>query len=235
MLLHQKKENKITTRTLTIEDKEVSLRRKISLWTTIQQIYMPPVRLPTNAPISVDDDDSASSDTVSPVDIPLRLPESLPETLRSSLAPDLLSKYIRLRFAQAEEALSALKRSLKRGAILFQHRQEHTAGTGVAANTRMQSAMANQRSKQDLDAARYRTARAALLILVPSGLWKNRLRQLNQMDVRPPLRKQDESEGRRTLTWIWRVPRAADGVDELTDAQAEEEIDVSLEDVNEGV
>ncbi len=94
--------------------------------------------------------------------------------------------------------------------------------------------MAVQKSKQDLDAARYRAARGALIILVPNGSWRNRLKVLNQMDVRPPLRKQDESEGRRTLTWIWRVPRAAEGVDELTDAQAEEEIDASLEDANEG-
>ncbi len=86
VLVHEKKANKITTRTLTIEDKEVSLHRKIALWTTIQQIYMPTVRQSTGADIpNSDDDDHPDDNAVSAVDIPLLLPEI--SIRRGSLIP----------------------------------------------------------------------------------------------------------------------------------------------------
>jgi hypothetical protein len=53
-------------------------------------------------------------------------------------------------------------------------------------------------------ADRYRAARKALSILDPSGDWQRRLLPLRPEDIRGPTRlDDDESEGRRELTWIW--------------------------------
>ncbi len=84
----------------------------------------------------------------------------------------------------------AMKRRLRKGATLWKHKKDHIAGTGVAANTRMQTAIAKQESKTRSEAERYRAARSALLVLCPTGKWKKRLLELADRDMRPP------SEGR---------------------------------------
>lgn len=153
--------------------------------------------------------DDESDDALSAVDMALLLPDELPDAERSALPLGVRDKYLRLRLAQADDALVSLKRNLRRGTTLRQHQEEHVAGTGVAANTRMQTAIKNQSHRQELDAGRYRAARAALRVLDPDGAWKHRLLELKETDIRPPLREQDASEGRRELTWIWRVRRVA--------------------------
>lgn len=213
-----KKENKLTAQTVSIEEREISLRRKLRVWFEIQRIYMPcvdAVRPQTVRPQnSVSDALPDDVESISAVDMELYLPHSLDERLRAQVSQGLLRKYQRLRFAQAEDALGAMKRSLRKGATLFDHQTRHTAGTGVAANTRMNTAIQRQNAKTRLDAARYRAAREALLVLDPLGTWKNRLQVLQEADVRPPPRdrtkKNGVSEGRKTMTWIWKVPRASE-------------------------
>ena len=58
-------------------------------------------------------------------------------------------------------------------------------------------------------ADRYRAARKALSILDPNGDWERRLLPLRPEDIRGPTRQDDESEGRRRLTWIWLVGQTA--------------------------
>ncbi len=152
---------------------------------------------------------------VSAVDEELYLPHSLPDNLRSELSRDVLTRYRCLRYAQCEDALATMKRSLRKGATLFDHQSRQTSGTGVAANTRMNAAIGKQNAKAQLDAARYRAAREALLVEDPLGTWKLRLKVLDDKDIRPPPSEKikkggKESEGRKTLTWIWKVPRASD-------------------------
>lgn len=166
-------------------------------------------------------DERARHDEValtSAVDIKLFLPSALPAEARATLPNDFVAKYRRLREAQAEDALVSLRRSIRRGALLVQHKQDHTTGPGVAANTRMQNAIANHNAKALLDAERYRAARAAMLAMDPTGGWQRRLKELNPEDIKPPLRAQGETEGRRELTWIWRVPR-------ITSTELEEDDD----------
>jgi hypothetical protein len=54
-------------------------------------------------------------------------------------------------------------------------------------------------------AERYKVARNSLLALDPMGEWKAYLLELKDGDIRPPGRKDDESEGYREVPWIWRV------------------------------
>ncbi len=163
------------------------------------------MRAPPADATAEDDEPDAS---VSATDMKLLLPDELPSAGRSALPRGVVDKYVRLRLAQADDALSSLKRHLRKGSTLRQHQEEHVAGTGVAANTRMQTAIRNQSLRHMLDAERYRAARAALEVLDPTGAWNDRLEKLNDSDIRPPIREQDASEGRRELTWIWRVRRA---------------------------
>ncbi len=169
------------------------------------------------------DDESAMS---SAADMELYLPEALPPRQRSLLDPKLLGKYRKLRLAQAEDAMNAMKRRLRKGATLWKHKKDHTAGTGVAANTRMLTAIAKQESKTQLDAERYRVARMALFELCPAGKWKKCLLELAEHDIRPPQRDDNASEGQRKLTWIWRMrPSLGDELEPGDDDEAEEERD----------
>ncbi len=192
----QQKTNNLTTRNLTVEEKDVQLRRKITIWWSIQVIYMPCVSC-LRAPVAdaTTGDDSEHEEAGSAVDMELLLPDKLPDAERSALPQGVVDKYLRLRLAQADDALSSLKRHLRKGATLRQHQEEHVAGTGVAANTRMQTAIRNQSLRQELDADRYRAARAALLKLDPAGAWRLRLLELRQNDIRPPFARAGSERG----------------------------------------
>lgn len=211
-----------------VDEKDVALRRKISIWTSVQRIYMPCVdALRPTAQIGEGDEDDTGMNAMSAADMQLHLPESLNADLRGELPPRLLTKYRRLRLAQAEDALNAMKRHLRKGAALFKHKADHTAGTGVAANTRMQSAIARQEAKKRLDAERYRAARNALLILCPLGKWKQRLLPLRECDIRPAA-AQGTGEGTRVLTWIWRMrPSSGEDLDPGLDPNDATEWEIS--------
>ncbi len=203
----------MTARAVAIEEKEVALRRKILIWFTIQNIYMPCVNTLRPATRPAESGDSDELEATSAVDMDLYLPEVLPSQQLSQLNTKLLGKYRRLRLAQAEDAMVSMKRRLRKGATLWKHKKDHIAGTGVAANTRMQTAISKQESKTRLDAERYRTARLALLKLCPTGKWRKRLLDLANTDMRPPAKDGTASEGRVKLTWIWKIKPASD--DEL--------------------
>ncbi|KLO04520.1 hypothetical protein SCHPADRAFT_947640 [Schizopora paradoxa] len=207
--------------------------RLVNIWQAIQQVYMPCVaglRSATAAPAGHGEEmnDSMLPESISACDVSLHLPDSLPSNLRSQLPSKLIAKYRKLRLAQAEDAMASMKKHLRKGATLFKHKKDHIAGTGVAANTRMQNAISRQDAKTRLDAAKYSSARKALLVLCPSGKWKKRLRVLRDADIRPPTSDGGPGEGRRKLTWIWRMIPASD--DELQPLDGADEEDDNVED-----
>jgi hypothetical protein len=55
--------------------------------------------------------------------------------------------------------------------------------------------------------------------LDPGGEWSLRLKPLAEADVRPPRKGDDEAEGTRELSWIWRVDRRSG----LSDVDSQEE------------
>ena len=102
----------------------------------------------------------------------------------------------------------------------------------------MQTLLDRHGMQKDRDVERYRAARKALVALNPSGSWQQYLLPLLQQDIHPPIRGQAtnvtvarrhqgryglESEGRRTLSWIWRsMPQAECTSDEATKEELED-------------
>ncbi len=123
--LEAKKDNKLTYQSVSIDEKEVNLRRKITLWFAIQHIYMPCVDTLRPAPTArdeagvADDGEVTLPESISAADVSLNLPESLPGGLRSQLPSKLLAKHRRLRLAQAEDAMNSMKKHLRKGSTLF--------------------------------------------------------------------------------------------------------------------
>lgn len=176
--------------------------------------------MPSVATIDGGDNDDTESDAGGDHagevwEVPLCLPSSLTtEQRRSYCTPGLEEKERRLRIAQADDALDELRRVLRAVLALDTHRNRHTAGAGVAANTRMQSLLSKHRAKQRRIAERYRAARGALCLLDPEGAiaedgWGRRLQVLDDPDIKPPALEDGQSEGRRQLTWIWLTPSGA--------------------------
>lgn len=147
-----------------------------------------------------------ASEAIVTTDTELYLPSALSPSSRKQLSVDFTKKYVRLRLAQLEEALHSLRRNLRRQRVLFDHQRDHTSGTGVAANTRIRTAITACQSRKELDCERYRTARAALTSLDPDGAWIKRFKPLDESDVRP-LPGGGLGEGTASLTWIWKMPK----------------------------
>lgn len=185
---------------------------------------------PDIAGFNSDDTDRLATEFA--VDMDLCLPSALPEALRKDPAlAQLLEKERRLRLPQCREALSSLRRRLRICARLFDSKKMHTAGTGTKPNTRMQALLEKHGLYRERDVERYRAARNALVVLDPKGAWQQSLKPLLPQDIHPPIRGQEvtakgrsqgkrnrkgtvlESEGRRTLSWIWRAIPQADGAE----------------------
>lgn len=95
--IEQDKTHKLTTRTVTLEEKDVQLRRKITRWWSIQEIYMPCVtrlRVPLAPANDTSADESESDESVSAVDMELFLPNELPRAEHSALPQGLIDKYL---------------------------------------------------------------------------------------------------------------------------------------------
>lgn len=156
-------------------------------------------------------DDNAKDNDIQAWTISLYLPSDLSAEHRSSgLPPDLIEKEIRLRIAQAEDALLNLKSNLRRSACVWGHKNQHTAGTGTRPNTRMQALISRYERKIQRDADRYRAAREALLHLHLSAGYVELFPVLKKTDVcyrameeDPKKRKRHVSQGRVVLSWIW--------------------------------
>ena len=206
--------------------------RKIRMWQVLQQqVYMPGIlNFRDHVGVVAEDDDDDDDDDLQDVavhaySIPLHLPSAIPANIRDACCiPGLPEKEIRLRYAQCDDALISLRKHLRIGATLFDHKMQHTSGTGNKPNTRMQTLLKNYKAKEESDKERYRQACKALLDLNPTGSyndWKERFHELQDEDAHPPFRKTGESEGRRTLSWIWRTPIGQQDEDEVSEEEIE--------------
>jgi hypothetical protein len=198
------------------------LRRRIERWQDVQATYMPTVselRAQDNAK------SNAPDRFLQPEATQLYLPSSIPASSRAALSGGLVDKEKRMRIAQADDALAELRRLLRVTMGLWNYK--HTQiGPSQRANTRARSMIGRFRDKINRAADRYRVAYAALKELDPGGDWMLRLLQLKADDVRAPCRSdEDESEGKRELSWIWVVQ--GDKVKELDTEVGMEEIDES--------
>ena len=168
-------------------------------WLDIQQLYIPGVfalrqRILANT-------ESASL----PYNIPLLLPSALAGTIGCS--PALMELEWRLRYGQAFDALADLRGHLEVRSHLYKFKDRFARGQ--RANTRSQAIIKQADAKIDADAARYRAAYSALRALATplckSG-WDEHLVPLHAGDIRHVTEgAEGETEGRRTMSWIWRA------------------------------
>ena len=163
---------------------------------------------------------AADSPEIAPYDLPLHLPSSLS---RIPCTHKLCLYEFRLREAQAHEALEELRQHLRLRTHMYKYKDRHVVGQ--RANTRSQSSINRVQKKVDASAAKYGVARHALTMLsrhVGENEWSTRLLPLAREDIRPLMEGEEgQSEGRRTLSWIWKVVGVShqsqdDGMDEGT-------------------
>ena len=190
-----------TTTNLSLQDKEVSLRRRIVKWRAVQRLYMPGL---------YNDDDTEDESQIPSYEINLNLPSSLPESVRCrSATGSLVRKEIRLRIAQSNDALDSARRYLRVSAKVFDSKATQTAGTGTQPNTHMLGLQKRYEEKAYRSMHRYNAACNALIRLEPNTMWSTTLQELKKEHLCPPQRGQEITEGRRTLSWIWITPRAS--------------------------
>lgn len=185
-----------------MQERKNALWRKIKTWTVVQHLYMPTVSV-----MRARDDHDASDKTAErpPQDLPLYLPSSLPP--RTQCEHKLLQYEFRLQEAQGYEALENVHQHLRLRTHLYKHKDRNVSGQ--CANTRLQNLISRVQGKVNASTAMYTRARNALTRLSsPLGeiAWRGRLLALAPEDIRP-LKEGEEgvSEGRRTLSWIWKV------------------------------
>ena len=182
-----------------LQEKRNTLAHRVETWRTVQAAYMPSVSSLVEGASGSDDSPALKAE-----DIKLYLPFMVPSHLRTSLfLPSLLQKEIRLRTAQADDALADICRLRCVMAGILQFKTLNVSGSGQKPNTRIRTLYEKFQSKVGLAVARYRTAYTVLRDADPNGDWTARLKELRDEDVRGPGRDDDEGvlgEGDRNMS-----------------------------------
>lgn len=194
-------------------EKRAAFLRQINIWRQAQLIYTPEVATLLATSTAVDENGSPRVDVAEHV--PLFLPSALPAHVRTS--PGLArvcNMEMRLRKADANDALSDIRRGRRNITRLWRHKKVHVAGTGNRTNTRMLTIYVRLDTKVQRAAEKYRRARAALVNLDPGGMWQESLKELRKEDIRGPGKEPEDkkkakktSNGRFEDSWIWRAAR----------------------------
>jgi len=159
----------------------------------------------------LDDVDNDSSLGACPELFKLMLPSQLsPNDRESWCLPDLSALEACFRYAQADDALTEIRRLRRLFQGLSDQNRKHitsTQHTGTCAT----AALGRYKVCILRFAALYRNARCTLIALDPEGKatqWVPRFLELKDTDIRGPGRDEDEpSEGRTVSSWIWLVPK----------------------------
>lgn len=214
----QRKSTKTSKQHADLQEKRNTLARRIQQWREVQLAYMPSVAVMivrAGGATGSADPDVASPSTL-PENTPLYLPSALSVNVRTSM-DNIVKKELRLRMAQADEALEDVRRGRRMITGLVQFKKLNISGAGNRPNTRMRTLYNRLQLRIQRAADRYRTARDALLVLDPNGLWQEKFRKLNTADIRGPGRQEDDpvhrTNNRYEMSWIWQVVRdsARDG------------------------
>jgi hypothetical protein len=196
----------------TITQRSNALLAKIKSWFFIQQLYCPTASLARARALAARPDDS-------PTEMTQSIKLFLPSMLGTSLPCDpMLQQYEwQLRYAQAHGTLDVMRSRLRLRSALYKHKDRFVRGQ--KANTRSRSKIDQVDASIAAAAESYRVARAALAILGPilgkDTMWQDQLRRLNEEDIRAlSVGADGDSEGKRTISWIWVVQGVARDVDE---------------------
>ena len=137
--------------------------------------------------------------------------------------PRLYSSEWDLRHAQANDSLHDLRRYLQLRSHLYKHKDRFSSGQ--RANTRANLTISRVQRHINASVAQYRAAWKALQNLAPhlkkDDAWMQSLPELRNEDVRPMnTGLEGESEGRRSLSWIWRSDELASGSEHLHECRS---------------
>ncbi|KAG1877410.1 hypothetical protein F4604DRAFT_1880388 [Suillus subluteus] len=164
-----------------LQERSNALLRKIEQWCKVQLLYMPAVgHLRALA-------DAQSAREEKAYDIKLFLPSKLKEAAEMSCDERLCEYEWELRRAQAHEALDDARRQLRLRTHLYRFKDAHIRGQ--RANTRASSVLAK-----------------TLSAVMDKPNWEVELPELLAADIRG-MSEGDfgQSEGNRTLSWIWKA------------------------------
>ncbi|KAG6916283.1 hypothetical protein DXG01_007524 [Tephrocybe rancida] len=185
------------------------LFRKIEAWTSIQTLYMPHV-----ATIRAEDDRTGGSDPPSTINMNLYLPSSIID--RIPCDPKFVEYEWRLRFAQAHGTLNDIRRGILLRSQMWKSKDKLVSGQRL--HTRSHALLAKAKARVDAATEKYRQIYDALTILARHLLkigWDNDLRPLTDADIRGITADEDElSEGRRSISWIWRMSSGVEAMDD---------------------
>jgi hypothetical protein len=203
-----------------LEEKRRILMARINQWRQVQLAYIPAV-----GPLVANVTSQLLSVAQTAECIPLFLPSSLPSDLRNTtdLSKSLLRE-VRLRFAQADDALHDIRHLLRIISGLWRFKKVNISGTGNRPNTRMRTLFNRFNHRLKKSVLRYQAAYTALLAADSGGEWKNRLRKLENSEIRGPGKDDfyiqepgnlgpESSKGRFQISWIWLVPRSVNEVE----------------------
>jgi hypothetical protein len=191
-----------------VQGRKNTLQRKIDSWTAIQVLYVPGLAMLRRHHNGLSEEQ--------PQNASLWLPSAISGRVSCDLR--LYSHEWDLRYAQANDALREVRRNLQLRAHLFKYKDRFS--TGQQANTRANATISRVQRYINSSAARYRSARKALLSLAAhlskGDSWKLSLLELRDEDIRGmTVGEEGETEGRRSLSWIWKsFGTASDSEDE---------------------
>ncbi|KAI0772180.1 hypothetical protein BC629DRAFT_1595397 [Irpex lacteus] len=189
-----------------VSEKRINLRRRITALRPVQAIYMPIV---SQLAAQHDAAASSSANKDKPEHQPLYLPSSLTQDQLSGCMAGLVDMEMRLRKGQMRGALALLRTHLHDKSRMVRHKARNVRHQ--RPNTRAQELLNTHETKIIQAAEKYRAAWTATKSKLGPGAWMKEWRELKKTDVRC-LQEDDghvvQSEGRRTVSWIW---KAADG------------------------
>jgi hypothetical protein len=181
-----------------IEEERLALEQKLAKFDLSRQEFLPLLGSPVT--------DYADH----PETAPLHLPSDL-ELDSSGMSLLLQHAESELRFAQAMEALAALRRSLCTAAHFTHYKNSQV--NSQHSNTRARTLQARLDAKTRLHADCYRRARRAYIRLNGPDVQEDVLQDLRHEHVRTMQDSTDATdaragprEGHRLVSWIWSVP-----------------------------
>lgn len=207
----QHKRAKTSRQNADLQEKCNTLSRRIQQWREVQLAYTPTV-----ATLVIRAGSTAGSGEEGSLaeNVPLFLPSGISDAARQPII-HATKKELRLRMAQADEALEDVRRGRRMITGLVQFKKLNISGAGNKPNTRMRTLYNRLQLQIQRAADRYRAARDALLALDPNGTWQDRFRKLNPADIRGPGRQEDDkiiqTNGQYEMSWIWLISRSSNG------------------------
>jgi len=188
------------TNQVQVQQRSNILMQHIEAWQQVQDLFMPGVHTLR------DESTQVTNRPHPPEDLLLFLPSQINGKTVCPCKLEMIK--FRLREGQAFDALNDIRQGLRSHAYMLKFKDRFLHGQG--ANTWARNCVKTLDAKIGSAATRYRVAYHALSTLGPSlgqvG-WKNHLRPLADEDICALVDVSDlrPGEGRRRVSWIWRV------------------------------